>query len=128
VGGYVVKETTSGQRFLGALKGDEMQVADDYATGTFWDILLGERVTYYVVGFDNFQDSPLTGIGLLNYLNFNKTSDFIMHSEYMTHLTEGGIFGFLLYLAFICYVMKLFIKNKFIMRYDTVTRKIYIQS
>jgi hypothetical protein len=79
-----------------------------FTTGTIWDSILGERVYYYVYGYKNFTDNPLTGIGLLNFMDYNLYR-YPIHSEIMTHMAEGGIIGLILYLWFkLWYIRKFF--------------------
>lgn len=79
---------------------------DTLQTGTIWDKILGDRIYYYLVGFQNFLDHPLLGIGLLNFQDYNNYR-YPLHTEPITHLAEGGIIGFALYILFLgCYVSK----------------------
>lgn len=79
---------------------------DTLQTGTIWDKILGDRIYYYVVGFQNFLDNPSFGIGLLNFQDYNRYR-YPLHTEPITHLAEGGIIGFALYLIFLgCYISK----------------------
>lgn len=78
-----------------------------YTTGTIWDSILGDRVYYYVIGYKNFTENPLTGIGLLNFMEYNRYV-YPIHSEVMTHMTEGGIIGLILYLWFKMWYIKKF--------------------
>ena len=107
---FVLNETTSGLRMSSALEGEYMQVESYYATNTIWDKLLGERIFYYVMGFSNFIDNFWTGIGLWNFNNYNQYG-YPLHSEYMVHLTEGGLIGISLYLLFIGNIIIPFTKN-----------------
>ena len=79
-------------------------------TGTIWDDILGDRIFYYIVGYQNFIDNPITGIGLLNFSRFN-FYNYPIHSEIMTHLAEGGLIALILYLSFKFYYIKFFIRN-----------------
>lgn len=69
-------------------------------TGTIFDEIAGERLTYYVIGWNLFLESPITGIGLDEYQHATG-GDYPMHVEYMKHLTEGGIIGAFLFLSFL---------------------------
>ncbi|WP_285009810.1 O-antigen ligase family protein [Pedobacter faecalis] len=111
VGQYILDNTDAGKRFVEASKGESMQVKDAYATGTVFDGFLGERIVYYIIGFDNFLDHPVNGIGLWNYSGYNR-SEYPLHTEYMVHLAEGGLIGAILYLFFIYSVISSFIKSK----------------
>ncbi|WP_417885239.1 O-antigen ligase family protein [Zunongwangia sp.] len=108
---YILNYTSAGSRFTAALSGEIMHVSKTYETNTIFDSLLGERVIYYVLGFGNFVDHPINGIGLWNFSSYNDF-EFPLHSEYMVHLAEGGFIGFTLYLIFIGYFIKKFRKYK----------------
>lgn len=69
-------------------------------TGTIFDEIAGERLTYYVIGWNLFLENPITGIGLDEYQHATG-GDYPMHVEYMKHLTEGGIIGAFLFLSFL---------------------------
>lgn len=79
-------------------------------TGTIFDTLLGDRIFYYVVGWQNFLDNPINGIGLLNFMNYNQY-DYPLHTEPMTHLVEGGLIGASLYVYFYWYFIKNLIRQ-----------------
>lgn len=73
-------------------------------TNTILDNLLGERLVYYYLGWEDFISSPINGIGLwhFQYLHFG----YPIHSEYIVHLAEGGIIGFAIYLFFLISIGK----------------------
>ena len=79
------------------------------ASNTFLDNILGERIFYYTMGIKNFMDCPITGIGLLNFMDYNNYT-YILHSEIMTHLAEGGLIAFFIYLYFKFWFIKNFLK------------------
>lgn len=95
----VIETTSLGERILSVNESFE-ESNNEYLTGTVFDSILGERVIYYVLGFENFIDNPIFGIGVWNFSNYNDFP-FPLHSEYMIHLAEGGIIGFILYVFFI---------------------------
>lgn len=96
---YVMENTGLGGRFQHDFDNAEEQYSS-YQTGTFWDYIAGERIVYYVLGWEIFNENPVTGIGLDNFQNYTK-GNYPMHVEYMKHLAEGGIIAFLLYIGFI---------------------------
>ena len=108
---YILDKTVLGERIMQSKDYDDEFYAE---TGTILDYL-GDRSIYYIVGWSNFLENPITGIGLFNYINYNK-SEFPLHSEYLTHLTEGGIVGAFIYLLFIGgllkYIFKMFIAKR----------------
>lgn len=93
---YILNNTILGERVL--MSQDK---SEDFNlnTGTVLDYL-GERGVYYLLGWNNFLEHPWFGIGMYNFLNYNKY-DFPLHTEYMTHIAEGGIIGAALYFTFI---------------------------
>lgn len=91
-----------------------------YATNTFLDDIFGERVIYYVLGYMNFQDHPIFGIGLLNFSNYNNF-EYPIHAEFWTHVVEGGIIGGVLFICFYYYMFKQLFKG--IKHSDTLQRQ-----
>lgn len=105
----VINFTELGVRF--EINTEFANSANKYTTNTLWDRILGERIIYYILGFSNFLENPLTGIGLWNFAHYNEYA-YPLHSEYMVQLAEGGIIGTVLYLCFVFYVIDLFRKYK----------------
>ncbi len=98
IGYYLIHNTIMGERFLRSNEiGDRFYVAK---TGTILD-LLGDREIYYILGWRNFIDNPIFGIGLRNFDAYNGWFGYPLHSEYLIHLTEGGLIGIFLYSYFI---------------------------
>jgi hypothetical protein len=91
-----------------------------YATNTFLDDIFGERVIYYALGYLNFQDHPIFGIGLLNFLHYNNF-EYPIHAEFWTHFVEGGVIGGLLFICFYYYMFKNLFKG--IKHSDTLQRQ-----
>lgn len=90
-----------------------MNVSSDFdiiQTGTIWDKILGDRIFYYVIGFQNFMDNPINGIGLLNFQDYNNYK-YPLHTESMTHLAEGGLIGITLYILFLNSYIRQFVKS-----------------
>lgn len=89
-----------------------MNVSSEYSliqTGTVWDKILGDRIYYYVIGFQNFLDNPIYGIGLLNFQEYNNYK-YPLHTESMTHLAEGGLIGITLYILFLRSYIRQFVR------------------
>lgn len=62
--------------------------------------LLGDRTPHYILGWEEFQKHPVTGIGVKNSVKlFNM--EYPLHTEYMTQLVENGIIGTTLWLLFL---------------------------
>lgn len=75
-----------------------------YGTGTFFDDIVGDRLIYYVLGFQLFLLSPITGVGMWNY-KYVVDGIYPLHTEYMVHLCEGGIIAATLWLLFWIYII-----------------------
>lgn len=89
-----------------------MNVSSEYSliqTGTVWDKILGDRIYYYVIGFQDFLDNPIYGIGLLNFQEYNNYK-YPLHTEPMTHLAEGGLIGITLYILFLRSYIRQFVR------------------
>ena len=82
----------------------------NYSTGTLFDTIVGDRIFYYIKGWEFFLESPMTGIGMWNFKNLTG-GDYPLHSEYMVHLCEGGLVAAALWLTFIFYVIKVIIND-----------------
>lgn len=70
------------------------------STGSLFDLVVGDRLVYYVEGWKFFKSSPVTGIGMWGFRE-KYGGDYPLHSEYMVHLCEGGLIAFSLWLFFI---------------------------
>lgn len=97
----------------------EEEVYSEFITGTFLDSIFGDRAIYYLMGFSNFLENPLFGIGLLNFMDYNRFG-WWLHSEPMTHLAEGGLIGASIYLLFIIYFIKHLWRKYQYERYKTI--------
>ena len=78
--------------------------------------LLGDRAYFYIRGIQIFEEHPLTGIGINNFMYID-ASELPFHTEYMTQLAENGILGTVLYIFFYISVFNQIInakKNKII--------------
>lgn len=96
---FMLDHTNIGARFQ-EKKSLDYYESKGLATGTVFDKIVGERLIYYVKGYNFFLESPVTGIGFNNYKN--KTGYYPMHVEYMVHLCEGGIIAAVLFASFLC--------------------------
>lgn len=66
---------------------------------------LGDRAVFYIDGWDVFKNEPFSGIGLRNYTH-KTNSQYVIHSEYMTQIVEGGILGSIIFLLFNIWFIK----------------------
>ena len=107
----VIENTSLGERFIEGSENNSYGYIHDYGTGTLFDKIVGDRLSYYVYGWRLFIDSPLTGIGMWMY-KYAVDGIYPLHSEYMIHLCEGGIIGASLYLLFLIHVVKYIGKNR----------------
>lgn len=62
--------------------------------------MLGDRAFFYILGWEVFLKNPLTGIGLTNFPIYTDTV-YVLHTEYMVQLCEGGIIGSVLFILFV---------------------------
>lgn len=109
---YVVisyfQTTTFFERIMGSK--DAYAASGLFYTGTILDDIFADRAIYYFLGYFNFMDHPLFGIGLFNFANYNHF-EYMLHSEVLVHVVEGGIVGLFLYLCFIGYYFKNLLKR-----------------
>lgn len=101
---FVKNETGLGDRFLNSDDVKTSQLKNGILTNSVWDDILGERLVYYVLGWQLFTEEPVTGIGMWNY-KYKVGGEYPLHSEYMVHLCEGGLIGFTLWISFIFSVL-----------------------
>lgn len=95
MGNFILDNTFIGERFAhGAEEG-----AAKNTTDIWWLSFLGDRVVFYINGWNIFLDNWLTGIGIRNYL-YLTASHHVLHTEYMVQLTENGLVGFTLFIFF----------------------------
>lgn len=104
--GYLLDNTMLGERILST---EEQAETQQLGTGTILDNL-GDRGIFYLIGWENFIENPLFGIGMWNFQFYNNWP-VALHSEYMIHITEGGIIGAFLYFYFIVSVFVYLIKR-----------------
>ena len=93
---YILNNTVVGERLSNTTQDNE-KLTENYAEGTILE-KFGDRGLYYILGWEAFTDSPITGIGLRNFQdNYYYT---VLHSEFMVQLAELGLIGFCLYFLF----------------------------
>lgn len=85
-------------------------VSDFWATGTILDSIFDDRALYYLMGYYNFIDNPINGIGLFNFSIYNNF-EYMMHPEVLVHIVEGGLIGAGLYFFFNYHLIKNIVKN-----------------
>lgn len=90
---YLLDNTFLGERSIEIYEQETF-----YEKGTFL-YYMGDRAFMYVEGWQLFLENMWTGIGLRNFMDVAQ-SDYVLHTEYMVQLTECGIIGAALYLAF----------------------------
>lgn len=115
--GFLMEYTTAGQRMAFS-----MEYNTQYADNLFLK-LMGDRAFMYAEGWICFLNNIWTGIGLMNaYLIVGGT---MFHTEYMVQLTECGLIGSSLFLAFYISMIMRCIK---LMKDSTVKKMGYILS
>lgn len=102
------QSTTFFERIMGA--NDSYASSGLFYTGTILDDIFADRAIYYFLGYFNFMDHPLFGIGLFNFANYNHF-EYMLHSEVLVHVVEGGVIGTILYFSFIGYYFKNLFKH-----------------
>lgn len=100
-GNYALENTALGKRFE---EGVEVGVEKN-TTNIEVLSFLGDRVFFYVKGWEIFNNNMLTGIGLKNFMHKNH-GPLVIHSEYMVQLAECGIIGSMLFLLFYFWIGK----------------------
>lgn len=109
---YLFENTFYAERFEESLETGEQSNNTDIR----WLSFLGDRAIMYIDGFELFKNNPLLGIGLTNYYYYGTVHQ-MMHSEYMTQLTECGLVGSILFIVFYGQILKgLFSKNTLLSR------------
>ena len=99
---FVINNTQLGERILSSTEeGEELQVE----TGNAFLDKFGDRGIFYYIGWQIFLDNPITGVGLGNYVHYNEEGQ-VQHTEYMIQLSELGIIGSMLFVAFYFSVIK----------------------
>jgi O-antigen ligase len=96
----LLTKTEIGKRITNTEVVKQSQELNGISTGTNFDAVVGDRLIYYVLGWKYFIDSPITGIGMWNFEYVSK-GNFPLHSEFMIHLSEGGLIGLSLWLLFL---------------------------
>ena len=92
---YTLNNTTLGERMSQIEeRGESFNTTNIKALN-----LLGDRAYFYIEGWTVFINEPLTGIGLGNFMQ-ESDSNYVIHSEYMVQLSEGGVIGTFLFLLF----------------------------
>ena len=120
----VLEQTSIGQRAAQVSQATEgSYIYRNYATNTIFDKIVGDRLVYYVKGWDFFKGNPMTGIGMWNYRVLTR-GQYPLHSEYMVHLCEGGVCAAVLWVIFVGYVLV----NLFLMKTDKVAKKVALLS
>lgn len=76
-----------------------------FYTGTVLDDIFADRAIYYFLGYFDFLENPIFGIGLFNFADYNHF-EYMLHSEILVHVVEGGLVGAILYILFIGYFFK----------------------
>ena len=119
VNNFVLTSTSLGERL--AQTTTQSSTSDVLITGTNWDYL-GDRGLQYVLAGPIIQENPVFGIGLRNFLDYSVTNT-VLHSEYLIHLCECGIIGFILFLLFYYWIGRNLVKK---LKMDPTSKSITI--
>lgn len=92
---FIIEKTFIGGRF--------QQIESDATMFNTTNIqilnFLGDRASYYILGWEVFLDNAFTGIGLRNFMYYTGFTHGL-HTEYMVQLAECGVIGTLLFVLF----------------------------
>lgn len=99
------ENTALAERFISGMNMEDSRTMSLYGTGTLFDKIVGDRIVYYVLGWELFAENIWTGIGLWNF-RVVTGGTYPLHSEYMVHLCEGGLVATVLWLMFVFYIIK----------------------
>lgn len=102
---FIIEDTEIGKRLSNTEEVRRSQEVNDLSTGTLFDTVVGDRLKYYVLGWTYFLESPFTGIGMWNF-EYKSKGEYPLHTEYMIHLSEGGVIALFLWLIFITLLIK----------------------
>lgn len=117
---YLIENTGLGDRLQENVENIESSTyRKKIKTGTYFDYIAGDRIYYYVKGWELFQAHYYTGIGLDNFKDYTH-GNYPMHVEYMTHLAEGGIIAFTLWMLFILILFRYILKFRINKRLRTL--------
>lgn len=103
----LLSDSAFGQRFQQTREDSHFFMQN--ATGTIFDKIVGDRLVYYVLGWDFFLKNPITGIGMWNFKPMYG-GNYPLHSEYMVHLCEGGLIGITLWILFLAMMFRIILK------------------
>lgn len=103
IGSFFLENTMVGERMMATE--EQTEISTGLQTGIPILDKMGDRGIFYYIGFMNFLDNPITGIGLYNFANYN-SYPVPVHSEYMIHMAEGGLVGISLFLTFMVGVIR----------------------
>lgn len=105
-GNYALENTALGERFE-----EGMEVGVEKNTTNIKALsFVGDRVFFYIKGWEIFNNNMLTGIGLKNFMHKNH-GPLVIHSEYMVQLAECGLIGSMLFLLFYFWIGKNLIRT-----------------
>lgn len=98
---YLMGNTLLGERFERESYTGKSLVKQE----TIFSDMLGDRTDQYIMGWWEFQKRPLLGMGLTN---FRRETGYhaVLHTEYIVQLTECGLVGFMLFMAYFFNLLK----------------------
>lgn len=96
---YVAENTVIGERFT------EVEKQSHVYKNNWFLKFMADRAYHYVLGWEQFLQHPIWGIGILNFQH--NTHYFVqLHTEYMVQICECGIVGSALFVLFIGSIFK----------------------
>ena len=108
---FIMENTVIGERLLTGSEQSDVTVSENKVLNWIVKTMLGDRATQYQLALLILPMSPITGIGIMNFM---KVSGFHqrLHSEYMVQLCENGIIGFSLLLLFYYWLFNALMRQK----------------
>lgn len=103
----VMSNSIIGKRMIGTTSQTEKNLL---TTGTILD-KFGDRGFQYFYSFPYFLDSPVTGIGLGNWIKYSPNG-LVCHSEYMVQYVENGLLAFIPYMIFFLAIIRRIRKSR----------------
>lgn len=106
---FVIENSLIGARIIHSEKYN-VQLVENEWLNKFLMLFLGDRSNMYLQGIEVFRDSPITGIGHMNFLYYYSGATHVLHTEYIAQLAENGLIGLVLlmwyYFVLFCEIVR----------------------
>lgn len=104
----IFDSTLIGERIVTSSDHFDVTLVNNKTINKILMVLLADRAMQYYIAISLLYIYPITGIGLLNFMEIGQF-EYRLHSEYMTQLCENGIIGFSLLVLFYFFMIRGFI-------------------